>query len=139
MFTDFHHASYQVSNLDDSIKSYNETFVSIETDREIVLGLGKVAFVQVGNVEAKCIQPEDVHALRGSAVPLLHHVAYAAKDLDSVGGEYNSRGYLFITQEPLTNFMGYRLIYIDPKHTDATQVHITDSDTITNQQIDSKH
>ena len=43
MFTAFRHASYQVSNLDDSIYSYNETFGSVETGRGIVPELGEVA------------------------------------------------------------------------------------------------
>ena len=130
MFTDFHHASYQVSNLNDSVKSYNETFGSVETGRGIVPGLGEVAFVQVGNVEVEFIQPEDSNALRNITVPLLHHVAYVVKDLDRVVSAYKSRGYRFATQKPFTNFMGYRLIYIDPEHTHGSQVHLTDSDTI---------
>ena len=42
MFTAFRHASYQVSNLDDSIYSYNETFGSVETGRGRVPELGEV-------------------------------------------------------------------------------------------------
>ena len=57
MFTDFHHVSYQVSDLDDSIKSYYETFGGHEIGRGTVPGLGEVAFVQVGNVEVEFIQP----------------------------------------------------------------------------------
>ena len=63
MFTKFHHASYQVSDLDDSIKSYYETFGGHETGRGTVPGLGEVAFVQVGNVEVEFIQPEDPNIL----------------------------------------------------------------------------
>ena len=138
MFTEFHHASYQVSNLDDSIKSYNETFGGVETGRGTVPGLGVVAFLQVGNVEVEFIQPEDPTTLGSAIVQLLHHVAYAVKDLDKVVAEYKSRGYRFATEEPFTNFMGYRLIYIDPEHTHGTLVHLTDSDTINDKRIDYK-
>ena len=43
-------------------------------------------------------------------MPVLHHVAYAGEDLDRVVADYKSRGYRFATEEPFTNFMGYRLI-----------------------------
>ena len=127
MFTAFRHASYQVSNLDDSIYSYNEIFGSVETGRGIVPELGEVAFGHTGNVKVKYIQPEDSNPL--------HHIACAVKDLDRVVSESKSRRYLFGTQKPFTNFMGYRLICSDPEHTHGTQVHLTVSDTITNKQI----
>ena len=100
--------------------------------------VGKVAFVQVGNVEVEFIQPEDSTTLGGAIVPLLHHIAYTVKDLDKVVAEYKSRGYRFATEEPFTNFMGYRLIYINQEHTHGTQVHLTDSDTINYKRIDYK-
>ena len=136
MFTNFHHASYQVSDLDDSIKSYYETFGGHETGRGTVPGLGEVAFVQVGNVEVEFIQPEDPNILRSITVPSFHHVAYAVKDLDKVVAEYKSQGFQFDTEEPFSNFMGYRLIYIDIEHTHGTRVHLTDLDSITSRQID---
>ena len=130
MFTNFHHASYLVPALDDAIRSYAETFGGQETGREMVAGLGEVGFVQVGEVEVEFIQPEDAGVLQGEALPVLHHVAYAVKDLDQVVADYKSRGYRFATEEPLTNFMGYRLIYLDAAHTHGTRVHLTDASTL---------
>jgi len=130
MFTNFHHASYLVPALDDAIRSYAETFGGQETGREMVAGLGEVGFVQVGEVEVEFIQPEDAGVLQGEALPVLHHVAYAVEDLDQVVADYKSRGYRFATEEPLTNFMGYRLIYLDAAHTHGTRVHLTDATTL---------
>jgi len=130
MFTNFHHASYLVPALDDAIRSYAETFGGQETGREMVAGLGEVGFVQVGEVEVEFIQPEDAGVLQGEALPVLHHVAYAVEDLDQVVADYKSRGYRFATEEPLTNFMGYRLIYLDAAHTHGTRVHLTDAATL---------
>ena len=130
MFTNFHHASYLVPALDDAIRSYAETFGGQETGREMVTGLGEVGFVQVGEVEVEFIQPEDAGVLQGEALPVLHHVAYAVEDLDQVVADYKSRGYRFATEEPLTNFMGYRLIYLDAAHTHGTRVHLTDAATL---------
>ena len=129
MFTNFHHASYLVPALDDAIRSYAETFGGQETGRGMVAELGEVGFVQVGEVEVEFIQPEDAGALQGEALPVLHHVAYAVEDLDRVVADYKSQGYRFATEEPLTNFMGYRLIYLDAAHTHGTRVHLTDATT----------
>ena len=130
MFTGFHHASYLVPALDQAIQSYAETFGGLETGRGLVRGLGEVAFVRVGEVEVEFIQPEDPKLLGGGNVPLLHHVAYTVTDLDRVVADYKRRGYQFATEEPITNFMGYRLIYLDASHTHGTQVHFTDSATL---------
>ena len=129
MFTNFHHASYLVPALDDAIRSYAETFGGQETGRGMVAGLGEVGFVQIGEVEVEFIQPEDASVLQGEALPVLHHVAYAVEDLDRVVADYKSQGYRFATEEPLTNFMGYRLIYLDAAHTHGTRVHLTDATT----------
>jgi len=134
MFTNFHHASYLVPALDDAIRSYAETFGGQETGREMVAGLGEVGFVQVGEVEVEFIQPEDAGVLQGEALPVLHHMAYAVEDLDQVVADYKSRGYRFATEEPLTNFMGYRLIYLDAAHTHGTRVHLTDAATLRSRQ-----
>ena len=64
MFTNFHHASYLVPDLDAAIASYAETFGGRETGRGTVPGLGVVGFVQVGKVEVEFIQPEDPADLR---------------------------------------------------------------------------
>ena len=130
MFTNFHHVSYLVPLLDAAILSYTETFGGRETGRGAVPGLGDVGFVQVGEVEVEFIQPEDPAALDGGVSPVLHHVAYAVEDLDRVIADYKSRGYRFATEEPITNFMGYRLIYLDSAHTHGTRVHLTDAATL---------
>ena len=130
MFTNFHHASYLVPNLDAAILSYADIFGGRETGRGTVPGLGEVGFVQVGDVEVEFIQPEDPAVLEGEAARVLHHVAYAVEDLDRVIAGYRSRGYRFATEEPITNFMGYRLIYLDPAHTHGTRLHFTDAATL---------
>ena len=130
MFTSFHHASYLIPDLNAAIRSYSETFGGRETGRGIVPGLGEVGFVQVGEVEVEFIQPEDTAILEGGATPLLHHVGYAVENLDRVVSDYRSRGYRFTTEEPFTNFMGYRLIYLDEAHTHGTRMHFTDAATL---------
>ena len=130
MFTIFHHASYLVPDLNAAVRSYAETFGGRETGRGTVPGLGEVGFVQVGEVEVEFIQPEDPAALEDGAMSVLHHVAYAVEDLDRVVADYKNRGYRFATEEPFTNFMGYRLIYLDSAHTHGTRMHFTDAATL---------
>ena len=131
MFSDIHHVSYLVPDLDSAIESYAETLGAVVTGRGPVPNLGEVAFLQVGGVEVEFIQPEDTAAMDDAGGSwVVHHVAYAVEDLDRVVAEHRERGYRFLTDEPFTNFMGYRLIYFDPGDTGGCRVHLTDASTL---------
>ena len=131
MFSDIHHVSYLVPDLDAAIRSYADALGGVVTGRGPVPNLGEVVFLQVGNVEVEFIQPDDPSALEGSGGAwVVHHMAYAVEDLDRVVAEHRARGYRFLTDEPFTNFMGYRLIYFDPADTGGCHVHLTDAATL---------
>ena len=131
MFSDIHHVSYLVPDLDAAIQSYAETLGAVVTGRGPVPNLGEVVFLQVGKVEVEFIQPEDLAALEDSGGAwVVHHMAYAVEDLDGVVSEHRKRGYRFLNDEPFTNFMGYRLIYLDPADTGGCRVHLTDAATL---------
>ena len=131
MFSDIHHISYLVPDLDAAIRSYEEIYGAVVTGRGPVPNLGEVAFLQVGDVEVEFIGPEDASELEGANGSwVVHHVAYAVEDLDRIVTEHRQRGYRFLTDEPFTNFMGYRLIYFDPADTGGCRVHLTDASTL---------
>ena len=131
MFSDIHHVSYLVPDLDAAIGSYEETMGAVVTGRGPVPNLGEVVFLRVGDVEVEFIQPDDQSALEGSGGAwVVHHMAYAVEELDRVVAEHRARGYRFLTDEPFTNFMGYRLIYFDPADTGGCRVHLTDAATL---------
>lgn len=131
MFSDIHHVSYLVPDLDAAIGSYQEMYGAVVTGRGAVPNLGEVAFLQAGDVEVEFIGPEDRSELgRGNGAWVVHHIAYAVKDLDRVVAEHRQRGYRFLTEEPFSNFMGYRLIYFDPSDTGGCRVHLTDAETL---------
>ena len=131
MFSDIHHVSYLVPDLDAAIQSYAEVLGAVVTGRGPVANLGEVAFLKVGEVEVEFIQPEDPAALEsGGGAWVVHHMAYAVEDLDRVVAEHRARGFRFLTDEPFTNFMGYRLIYFDPADTGGCRVHLTDAATL---------
>ncbi len=131
MFSDIHHVSYLVPDLEKAIQSYAQTLGAVVAGRGPVPNLGEVVFLQVGSVEVEFIQPEDPSALNESGGAwAVHHVAYAVEDLDRVVAEHRERGYRFLTDEPFTNFMGYRLIYFDPADTGGCRVHLTDASTL---------
>ena len=111
--------------------SYAETLGAVVTGRGPVPNLGEVAFLQVGEVEVEFIEPDDPATLEGGGGAwVVHHMAYAVDDLDRVVAEHRERGYRFLTEEPFTNFMGYRLIYFDPADTGGCRVHLTDAATL---------
>ena len=127
MFSDIHHISYLVPDLDAAIETYGERFGATVTGRGTVANLGEVAFLQVGDVEVEFICPVDPSPLEGADGKwVVHHIAYVVEDLDQVVAEHRRRGYGFVTDEPFTNFMGYRLIYFDPADTGGCLVHLTD-------------
>ena len=130
MFSDIHHVSYLVPDLDAAIDSYARMYGAVVTGRGAVPNLGEVAFLQAGGVEVEFIRPEDPAALEGGGNYAVHHVAYAVEDLDRVVAEHRSRGFRFLTDKPFTNFMGYRLIYFDPADTGGSRVHLTDAATL---------
>ena len=131
MFSDIHHISYLVPDLDGAIRSYGEMYGAVVTGRGAVPNLGEVAFLQVGDVEVEFIGPEDKSELEGAkGAWVVHHIAYAVEDLDRVVAEHRERGYRFLTDEPFTNFMGYRLIYFDPSETGGCRIHLTDTATL---------
>ena len=131
MFSDIHHVSYLVPDLDAAIGSYAETMGAVVTGRGPVPNLGEVVFLRVGDVEVEFIQPDDLSALEGSGGAwVVHHMAYAVEELDRVVAEHRARGYRFLTDEPFTNFMGYRLIYFNPADTGGCRVHLTDAATL---------
>ena len=131
MFSDIHHISYLVPDLDAAIDSYGERFGAAVTGRGTVANLGEVAFLQVGDVEVEFICPNDRSALNGSGGNwVVHHIAYVVENLERVVAEHRQRGYGFGTDEPFTNFMGYRLIYFDPADTGGCLVHLTDKESL---------
>lgn len=141
MFTDIHHVSYLVPDLDAAVESYARMYGAVVTGRGAVANLGEVAFLQAGEVEVEFIRPEDLSILDDSRLEdsrledsggnyAVHHVAYAVEDLDRVVAEHRARGFRFLTDEPFTNFMGYRLIYFDPADTGGCRIHLTDAATL---------
>ena len=131
MFNEIHHVSYLVPDLDAAIESYARQFGAELTGRGTVANLGEVGFLQVGRVEVEFIRPDDPDSIQNSAGSYeVHHVAYAVEDLDRVVANHRDRGYHFLTDEPFTNFMGYRLIYFDPADTGGCRVHLTDAATL---------
>ena len=131
MFSDIHHVSYLVPDLDAAIDTYSRNLGAVITGRGPVPNLGEVVFLQVGDVEVEFIHPLDPSAIAGNEAGwTIHHVAYAVEDLDRVVAEHRSRGYRFLTDEPFTNFMGYRLIYFDPADTGGCRIHLTDAATL---------
>lgn len=131
MFSDIHHISYLVPDLDAAIQSYARMFGASVTGRGHVPNLGEVAFLQAGDVEIEFIRPDDPAARPAAGQPpAVHHIAYAVPDLDRVVAQHRARGYRFLTETPFTNFMGYRLIYLDPADTNGARIHLTDAATL---------
>ena len=126
MFSKIQHVGYLIEDLDAAIDWYVKTFGGEYTGRGTV-PLGKIGFVQIGDVEVELIEPADRGELTGRGDQVFDHVGYVVDDLDKAVTDFKARGFKFATAEPFTNFMGYRLIFFDTSSTKGTRIHLTEA------------
>jgi len=129
MFSKIQHVGYLVEDLDTAVEWYSRTFGGKRTGGGAA-GAGKVAFVQIGDVEVELIEPVDKSGLTGRANQVFHHVGYVVEDLDKAVAEFKARGYKFATAEPMVNIAGYRLIFFDMSSTKGTRIHLTEKSSL---------
>jgi catechol 2,3-dioxygenase-like lactoylglutathione lyase family enzyme len=130
MFIKVHHVGYLVDDLDAAVEWYGKAFGGKHVG-EGATALGRIAFVQMNDVEVELIEPLDKSEVAGSSDLVFHHVGYVVDDLDAAVADFKARGYKFATPEPFTNFAGYRLIYFDASSTRGTRMHLTEASSLT--------
>ncbi len=129
MFSKIQHAGYLVEDLEAAVDWYVKTFGGKHTGGGGAAA-GKLAFIQIGDVEVELIEPPDKSGLSGGDNHLLDHVGYVVDDLDKAVAEYKAKGYKFATDGPFVNIMGYRLIFFDISSTHGTRIHLTEASSL---------
>lgn len=130
MLLQVHHVGYLVPDLDAAVALYVNTFGAKQSGRGAAGRLGEIAFIQAGNVEVELIQPNDRALLTNGDDHVYHHVGYVVENLDKAVAEFKAKGYEFNSEEPVTNFMGYRLIYFNAKFTAGLGMHMTEASSL---------
>ena len=130
MLLQVHHVGYLVPDLNSAVDLYVNTFGAKQSGRGAAGRLGEIAFIQAGNVEVELIQPNDRALLTNGDGHVYHHVGYVVDNLDQAVTEFKAKGYEFNSEEPNTNFMGYRLIYFNSKFTAGLGMHLTEASSL---------
>jgi catechol 2,3-dioxygenase-like lactoylglutathione lyase family enzyme len=116
MFEYMHHVAYVVSDMDDAVRIFRDTFELELSDRRVIEGELSVemAAFRCGPTLIELLCPINHPALAQFLQdhgPGLHHVAFAMKDLPKRIEELREKG-IFVS-EPFVAGTGWRIAYFD--------------------------
>jgi methylmalonyl-CoA epimerase len=116
MFEYVHHVAYAVSDMDDAVRIFRDTFELELSDRRVIEGELRVemAAFRCGPTLVELLRPIDHPALAQFLEdhgPGLHHVAFAMNDLTKRVEELREKG-VFVN-EPFVAGTGWRIAYFD--------------------------
>jgi methylmalonyl-CoA/ethylmalonyl-CoA epimerase len=116
MFEYIHHIAYVVSDMDDAVRVFRDTFELELSDRRVIEGENSVemAAFRCGPTLIEVLRPINHPALAQSLEergPGLHHVAFALKDLSKRVEQLREKG--VFTSEPFVAGTGWRVAYFD--------------------------
>jgi methylmalonyl-CoA/ethylmalonyl-CoA epimerase len=120
--THIEHIGIAVKNLDESIKFYEGILglkcyaVEEVTDQKV-----KTAFFQIGQTKIELLESTDPEGPIGKFIEKrgegIHHIAYAAKELESSLEELKSKGIQLIDEKPRPGAEGLNIAFFNPKST----------------------
>ena len=120
--THIEHIGIAVKNLDESIKFYEEILglkcyaVEEVTDQKV-----KTAFFQIGQTKIELLESTDPEGPIGKFIEKrgegIHHIAYAANELESSLEALKNKGVKLIDEKPRQGAEGLSIAFIHPKDT----------------------
>ncbi|MHB1131727.1 MAG: VOC family protein [Chloroflexota bacterium] len=114
MFKGVHHIGYFVSDIDATIKRYQELYGGVlEICYRNEANNQTQAFVRSGNTRVELMQPDDQSKLHGSTAQVIHHVGYEVDDIEQAMAEMRAKGVRFLDETPVTNPLGWKIAYFD--------------------------
>jgi len=120
--THIEHIGIAVKSLDDSIKFYEETFgLKCYAIEEVKDQKVKTAFFQIGQTKIELLESTDSEGPVGKFIEKrgegIHHIAFAAKNLQSSLNELKSKGVKLIDENPRKGAEGFNIAFLHPKFT----------------------
>lgn len=120
--THIEHIGIAVKNLDESIKFYEEILglkcyaVEEVTDQKV-----KTAFFQIGQTKIELLESTDPEGPIGKFIEKrgegIHHIAYAANELESSLEELKNKGIKLIDEKSRPGAEGLSIAFLHPKDT----------------------
>ena len=120
--THIEHIGIAVKNLDESIKFYEENLglkcyaVEEVTDQKV-----KTAFFQIGQTKIELLESTDPEGPIGKFIEKrgegIHHIAYAANELESSLEALKNKGIKLIDEKPRPGAEGLSIAFLHPKDT----------------------
>ncbi len=120
--THIEHIGIAVKNLDESIKFYEEILglkcyaVEEVTDQKV-----KTAFFQIGQTKIELLESTDPEGPIGKFIEKrgegIHHIAYAANELESSLEALKNKGIKLIDEKPRPGAEGLSIAFLHPKDT----------------------
>ena len=116
MFEYIHHIAYVVSDMDEAVRVFRDTFELELSDRHVIEGENSVemAAFRCGPTFIEVLRPINHPALAQFLEehgPGLHHVAFAMKDLPKRIEQLREKG--VFASEPFVAGTGWRIAYFD--------------------------
>lgn len=116
------HIGIAVKNLDDSIKFYEEVLgLKCYAVEEVKDQKVKTAFFQIGQTKIELLESTDAEGPIGKFIEKrgegIHHLAFAAKGLDSSLEELKSKGIKLIDEKSRKGAEGLKIAFLHPKAT----------------------
>jgi methylmalonyl-CoA/ethylmalonyl-CoA epimerase len=120
--THIEHIGIVVKNLDESIKFYEEVLgLKCYAVEEVADQKVKTAFFQIGQTKIELLESTDPEGPIGKFIEKrgegIHHIAYAAKGLESSLEELKSKGIKLIDEKSRRGAEGLNIAFIHPKAT----------------------
>lgn len=116
------HIGIAVKNMDETIKFYEEILgLKCYAVEEIKDQKVKTAFFQIGQTKIELLESTDPEGPIGKFIEKrgegIHHIAYAAKELEFSIEELKSKGIKLIDEKPRKGAEGLNIAFLHPKDT----------------------
>jgi methylmalonyl-CoA/ethylmalonyl-CoA epimerase len=120
--THIEHIGIAVSNLEDSIKYYEEVLgMKCYSIEEIKDQKVKTAFFMVGQTKIELLESTDPEGPVGKFIEKkgegIHHIAFAVKDIEGALAEAKEKGIRLIDENPRKGAEGLDIAFLHPKST----------------------
>ncbi|MBE0571336.1 MAG: methylmalonyl-CoA epimerase [Ignavibacteriaceae bacterium] len=116
------HIGIAVKNMNEVIKFYEEVLgLKCYAVEEVADQKVKTAFFQIGKTKIELLESTDPEGPIGKFIEKrgegIHHIAYAAKDLESSLEELKSKSIKLIDEKPRKGAEGLHIAFLHPKAT----------------------